>query len=189
MALKAGSVLTLPDLACIGLVNKVGDAYLSEKGVYHVIPIEIKAKFAGRDGVFFLVFEPRWFGASFDPKELLAEEPRKPVKYGMYCRTCAGEARPSLLANILGDKFEAFAGEFDNLDNPTADDVAEIFRTYAAGQDVGYIMAQRKDEDGKPMEQYNIQRFFDISDAGLAEITRQAQSEKRKTPLVITWDE
>lgn len=189
MALKAGSVVAMPDLACIGLVKKVGDAYLSQKEVYHVIAIEVEAKFGGRDGLFFVCFEPRWFGASFDPTILITEESHKPVKYGMYCRTVNGVAKPSVLVSVLGEQFEAFGNEFNALEAPSAKDVSDILRQYALGRDVGYILTQRKGEDGELMEQYNISRFFPLTDEGIKIISEQAKSAKRKTPLVITWDE
>jgi hypothetical protein len=139
--------------------------------------------------VFFLVFEPRWFGSDFDPKALLEEERQKPVKYGMYCRTVNGEAKPSVLAAILGEQFDAFAAEFDGLEEPTAEDVEQIFRKYAAGVDVLYVMKQRKDEDGKPMEQYNITSFYPATEESITNLIEQSQNPKRKTPLTVTWDE
>jgi hypothetical protein len=67
--------------------------------------------------------------------------------------------------------------------------VSDILRQYALGRDVGYLLTQRKDEDGTLMEQYNVSRFFPLTDEGLKNITEQAANPKRKTPLLTTWDE
>jgi len=189
MALKAGSVQALPDLACVGLIKKVGDPYLSEKGVYHVIAIEIEGKYAARDGVFFLVFEPRWFGARFDPDELTNERDAKgrPIKHGMYRRTVADEQKPSVLQAILGDEFEKFSNEFTE-DDPTAEDIGRIIRKHLNGRDVLYLMKQRLDEDKKLTEQYNIQAFYPLTEEQMEYLIEQSTNERRKTPLVVTWD-
>ena len=187
MALKAGSVQPMPDLACIGLVKRVGEVYLSEKGVYHVLPLEIEAKFGGRDGVFFYIFEPRWFGKNFDPETLLREE-KKGTKYSMYRRSVNDEKRPSILACLVGDKFPEVAAELDAIDEVDEKHVEELIRKYATGNDVGYIMVQRKDEEKNLMEQYNIQRFFPLTDEELQKVTEQAKG-KRRQPLVVTLDE
>lgn len=188
MALKAGSVLQLPDLACIGLVEAVDPAYLSQKGVYHVLPIKIKGKFGARDGVFFFIFEPRWFGASFEATDLLNEGTSGRTKYGMYCRNVNGEGRNAILPSVLGEEFENFAAEFDGLEEPSGEEVGQIIRKYLVGRDVVYTMKQRTDEDGKLTEQYNIAGFFPYTDESLQYLVQQSQNENRKTPLVVTWD-
>lgn len=195
MALKAGSVLALPDLACIGSIAKVGDAYLSQKGEYHVFSIEVKAKFAGRDGVFFVVFEPEWFAPGFSPADLLERE-KGSVKYGMYGRTVLHEEKPTILTAILGESFEAFDADLDKsgigearTDLEAAKIVSSLVRKHAIGREVVYIMTQRKDEEGKLMETYNVQRFLPYSEDTLVDLAEQAANGKRKTPLVVTWDE
>lgn len=187
MALKAGSVLQLPDLACIGMVEKVDNAYLSQKGVYHVLPLKIKGKYAGRDGVFFFIFEPRWFGASFEAHDLLEEGAAGRTKYGMYCRNVNGEGRNAILPSVIGEEFESFANEFTNED-PSGEEVGEIVRKYLTGKDVVYVMKQRTDDDGKLTEQYNIAGFYPYTQESLDYLIEQSKNEKRKTPLVVTWD-
>ena len=188
MALKAASVPVLPDLACIGMVEKVDAAYLSKNGVYHVLPLKIKSKYAGRDGVFFYIFEPRWFGANFNASELLAEGAAGRTKYGMYCRNVNGEGRNAILTSTLGDDFEAFAGEFEALEEPSHTEVGEIVKKYLTGKDVVYVMKQRTDDDGKLTEQYNISGFYPYTQETLDYLVAQSENEKRKTPLVVTWD-
>lgn len=191
MALKAGSVLPLPDLACMGHIAKVGDAKLGTKGVYHNVPVEVKGKFAGRDGVFFFIFEPRWFGASFDPDELKGEfdDKGRPMKYRLYMAYINGESRPSTLAAILGDDFDKFAAELTTED-PTPQEIAEKLREFFVGREVMYVMKQRKDEDtGTLMDQYNIQSFYAATVENIKYLQEQANNPKRKTELVVTWDE
>jgi hypothetical protein len=189
MALKAGVVQAMPDLACIGLVKKVGEVYLSTKEVYHVLPVEIEAKFGGRDGLFFYLFQPSWFGAKFDPETLLKED-KKGTRYGMYRRYVNDEKRPSVLACLVGEEFDKLAAEFDALGEVNEKHVEEIIRQYAVGRDVGYVMTQRTDPETKElMEQYNIKSFFPLTDEELKRVTEQAGSEKRRKPLVVTWDE
>ncbi len=195
MALKAGTVQSMPDLACIGMVKSVGEAYLSEKGVYHVLPVEVTAKFGGRDGLFFFLFQPRWFAGKFEPTDLLKED-AKGTLYSMYRRYVATEVKrgdkkelSGALVALAGDEFPKLAAEFDALDTVSEKDVEEAIRRYVVGRDVGYIMTQRKDEDGSLMEQYNIQRFFPLTDTEIKYVTEQAENKKRRQPLVVTWDE
>lgn len=190
MALTAGVVPAMPDLACIGMVSKVGEVKLSDKGVYHVLPIEIKAKFSGKDGTFFLIFEPRWFGGSFDPKDLLEEGKVGQTKYSFYRRLVADANKPSALQAILGEDFDAAAAEFDSIGDPDEKQVADVIRKYATGKDVGYVQYQRTDEDGELMEMYNIKYFFPADGDNMNSVIEQAGNEKRKRgPLVVTWDE
>ena len=190
MALTAGVVPAMPDLACIGMVAKVDDVRLSDKKVYHVLPIEIKAKFSGKDVTYFLIFEPRWFAANFDPQVLLEEGRDGSIKYSFYRRTVADAKKPSVLQVILGGEFENVAAEFDAIGEPTAEQVADVIRRHALGQEVGYVQYQRTDEDGELMEQYNIKYFFPLDDDTLKTTAEQAQSPKRKRgPMVVTWDE
>lgn len=188
MALKAGSVPSMPDLACVGLVKKVGEAYLSEKGVYHVLPLEVKANYGGRDGMFFFLFQPRWFEQGFDPQDLLREEKAGKL-YGVYRRQIADEARPSVLQAIMGEEFDKLAEAFDDAPEATPEVIEEILREFLTGREVGYIMTQRKDEDGALTEQYNIQRFFPLDEETIKAVVEQSQNPKRRTPLVVTWDE
>lgn len=191
MALTAGVVPALPDLACIGMVSKVGEVKLSEKGVYHVLPIEIKGKFSGKDGTYFLIFEPRWFGSAFVPKSLLDEGKDGATKYSFYRRVVNDVNKPSVLKAILGEDFDKAGAEFDAIgDEPSAEQVADVIRRYAVGKDVGYVQYQRTDEDGELMEMYNIKYFFPTDDDSLGEVVEQSNNQKRKRgPLVITWDE
>jgi hypothetical protein len=189
MALTAGVVPAMPDQACIGLVKKVGDVYLSAKGVYHVLPIEIEGKFSGRDGTFFFLFEPRWFHATFDPQVMLQEGKDGQTKYSLYRRMVNDASKPSVLQAILGDDFNAFAAEFDSLGEPDEKQIADVIRRNASAKDVGYVLNQRTDEDKELMEQYNIKYFFPVTDEALASMVEQSENHKRRRgPLVITWD-
>lgn len=189
MALAAAGVLELPDLACIGVVSKVGQAYLSKSGAFYVVAITIDAKGAGRAGTFFLTFEPRWFGDGFNPKDLLSE-PEGSKLYGMYRRTVNNGTDRTTLAALLNDRFDAFAAEFDGNPEPTPSDIDAALRKHLVGQDVLYIMVQRTDDSGELMEQYNIKSFFAINDDNINYLMEQVENKggKRKTPLVITWD-
>ena len=190
MALTAGVVPAMPDLACIGMVAKVGDVKLSEKGVYHVLPIEIKGKFSAKDGTFFFLFEPRWFNADFDPQVMLDEGKDGVTKYSLYRRMVADAKKPSTLQVVLGEAFAEVASEFDGIGEPSAEQVADVIRRHSQGNEVGYVMYQRTDEDGELMEQYNIKYFFPLDDESLKSMQETAASPKRKRgPLVVTWDE
>lgn len=189
MALTAGVVPALPDLACLGMVKKVGDVKLSEKGVYHVLPIEVSAKFSGKDGTFFFLFEPRWFASDFDPKVLLEEGSVGQTKYSLYRRMVADAKKPSTLAAILGEDFDAAAAEFDQIGDPDEKQVADVIRKHATGKDVGYVQYQRTDEDGELMEMYNIKYFFPATDEAMQAIAETATEKRKRGPLVVTWDE
>lgn len=191
MALKAASVLALPDLACQGFIKKVGNVKLSDKGVYHVLPIEVEGKYAARDGVFFFIFEPRWFGASFDPEVLKDEldSQGRPIKYRMYLSNINGEGRPSALVSLLHEDFEAFSDELTEED-PTPEGIADLLREVLTGREVLYIMKQSKDsETGALMDRYNIQSFYAPTTENVEYLQKQADNPKRKTPLVVTWEE
>jgi hypothetical protein len=190
MALTAGVVPALPDLACTGLVAKVGEVKLSEKGVYHVLPIEVKATSAGKDGTFFFLYEPRWFGSSFNPSVMLEEGKDGATKYSLYRRMVADSKKASTLQAILGEDFDKAAAEFDEIGEPDAKQVADVIRRHATGKDVGFVSYQRTDEDGELMEMYNIKYFFALNEESIKSITEQAANQKRRRgPLVVTWDE
>jgi len=203
----AGTVLEMADLACIGMVKKVGEVKLSEKGVFHVLPLEIEARFSGKDGMFFFIFEPKWFGRMFDPQELAdadkafndehaaeikAHRAKRSGKYGIYRRYINDTARVSVLKAVCsgeGDCFADVATAFDALEKVDPKDVENIFRQYLTGRDVGYVMSQRTDEDGGLMDQYNIARFFPMTDDGVKGIIRESGKPRRRKSLVVTWDE
>ena len=189
MALTAGVVLAMPDIACIGMVSKVGDVKLSQSGVYHVLPVEIKAKYSGKDGTTFVTFEPRWFARDFNPKTFQEEGRDGFTKSGMYRRTVADEKKPAMLQVLLGENFAAAAAEFDEIGEPTAEEVADVIRRHALGNEVGYVSYQRVDE-GELMEMYNIKYFFPLNDDSRQQVIDQSKDPKRRRgELVITWDE
>jgi hypothetical protein len=184
MALQMGKVVRKPDLACVGIVKKVNDAYLSEKGVYHVLPVEIEAKAGGQSNTFYFLFQPTWFERGFDLEALAEADPKL---YGSYRKFIADEKRPSILQCLVGEE------NFNNLEaltKATPKDITALIRENALGNDVGYVCYQRTDEDGTLMDQYNINRFFPVTDAGVEAIINESQNDKRRRgPLVITWDE
>lgn len=192
MPFKAASVLPLPDLACQGYISKVGNAKLSDKGVYHNIPIEVKGRYAGRDGVFFFIFEPRWFGANFDPEVLENEldEKGRPMKHRFFMQNILGDehSKPSVLVSILGDDFEALSASLPEDESPDPQVIADLLREALQGREVVYVMKQRKD-DGHLVDGYNIQSFYAPTDENIEYLEKQAANSKRKTPLVATWQE
>lgn len=204
----AGQVPEMPDLACIGYVKKVGEVKLSEKGVFHVLSLEIEGRYSGKDGTFFFIFEPRWFEKSFDPKTLIEEDEafneahaaeikagvvKRSGKNGIYRRYINDKTRPSVLQAICdgedGSIFAEVAARFDALPAVTPKDVENILREYLTGREVGYVMTQRTDDDGSLMDLYNIARFFPLTQSGLKAITEEANNPRRRKPLVVTWDE
>jgi hypothetical protein len=193
MALKAAEVLAMPDLACIGVIAKVDKVRLSEKGVYHVLPIEVKGQYGAKDATFFYIFKPEWFDPSFDPRTL-ADEPKV---YGVYKRYVADAARDSVLSAVAnsGDErgFDKLAAEFDTLAAVDEHSVEQVLREHLAGKETGYILSQRKDKDDNGnsvlMEQYNINRFFNPTEEAMADLIKQAANPKRRVPLIVTWDE
>jgi hypothetical protein len=204
MALSGGSVQRMPDLACSGMISAIGEVHLSnsEAAYYYVLPVEVKAKFAGRDGVFFLLFRPEWFANDFNSNSLLDGTRDGEVHFSMYRRHIStrlfndrGErikgARPSVLQAILGEQFKTFAAEFDALEVEPKDMevVAAIIGRYIVGEDVLYVLQQRQDQ-GELMESYNITRFVEQTDEEVKALAKEAGNPKRKRgPLVITWDE
>ncbi len=191
MSLQAGKIPKMPDLACLGAVKDVGEAYLSDKGVYYVLPIQIEGKFGARDATFFFLFQPKWFEKAFDPATLLKED-RKGRLYGAYRRFVNDETRVSALSALAGDAFESLVEAFDGLGAVDETAVAEVLRQTLVGQDVGYILTQRYDiTDGKktPTELYNIGRWFRLDEAGLKGIAEESNNPKRKKSLVVTWED
>jgi hypothetical protein len=201
MALTAGEVQSKPDLAVAGMVKEVGAVALSksEKAYYYVLPIYIDAKFgqSGSTHAFYFLFRPEWFAAGFDPHDLIDGSKDGEVRFGFYRRMVAnrltskdGErlqsAQPSVLQAILGDQFDKFAAEFDSLTGePDETQVAALIRKYITGLDVVYVLNQRKD-NGELSEQYNVVSFTDDPNG----LVKQSQNKNRKRgPLVITWDE
>ncbi len=191
MSLAAGKIPKMPDLACLGVVKEVGDVYLSEKGVYYVIPVQIEGKYGGRDATFFFLFQPKWFERNFDPATLLKED-RKGKLYGAYRRFVNDESRVSALVALAGKEFSALVEAFDGLEKVDEKAVEEVLKQILPGQDVGYILTQRFDmAEGKrtPTEMYNIGRWFALDEAGLKAISVDANNPKRRKPLVMTWED
>jgi hypothetical protein len=204
MAFKAGSVDAKPDLACIGTVTKVGDAKLSKKGVYSVIALELKGQRAAFNATAFFIYRPEWFRTDFDPKTEI-EDVTAELEDGsvvtttraqlmrQYCQRIQDKKNTSELEALMAGKPNGFAklGEaFDGLTTePTTEGVGQILKEHLSGAEVGYVLTQRKDEDGELMEQYNVQKFFPATDDGIEGMLRSASSSKRTRPIVITWDE
>jgi hypothetical protein len=203
MALVGGSVQRMPDLACAGMISGVGEIHLSksEAAYYYVLPIEVKAKFAGRDGVFFLLPRPEWFDKNAVPEEMLDGTRDGEIHYSMYRKHISNKlfnekgeritgAKPSVLQAILWNGFDKFANEFNALiANPDEHMVAELIGRYIVGQDVFYVLQQRID-DGELTEQYNIVRFVEATEEGKESLEKEAKNPRRKRgPLVITWAE
>ena len=200
MVFKAGAVPSMPDLACIGMIKKVGEVRLSNKGVYHVLPIEIEGTRGGKNGTYFFLFQPRWFEPNFDPAVLLAEDEaiRQEVDefgkkknsslYTMYRRYIADEKNVSVLQALAGDNWDAMAEAFDRQSNSDPKTIEGILREYLTGNEVVYTMTQRTEDDGSLMDQYNISRFYPATEEGLKAVMESAKSSRRKRPLVITWD-
>jgi hypothetical protein len=200
MALTAGEVQTKPDLAVVGMVKEVGAVALSksEKAYYYVLPIYIDAKFgqSGSTHVFYYLFRPEWFADGFDPRSLLDGSADAQTHFNFYLKNVyrkitnpQGErlnsAQPSVLQAILGDKFTEFGDEFAPGMEPDETFVAAVIRKYITGLDVVYVLNQRKDQ-GELSEQYNVASFTDDPDG----LVRQSKNKNRKRgPLVITWDE
>jgi hypothetical protein len=187
MPLQAAEAIELPDLICRGYVEQVKDPYLSEKGVYHVLPINIKAIELGKDGTFFFLFRPEWFGSKFNPKSLLDGTEQGRRLYGNYRRFIADRQSKSVLTILAGDNFDAIAAEFEANENPTPEEIAAVLKQYLTGNEVGYVMTQRKDSDGYLTDNYNIDRFFSLTDEDIDRVIRAA--EKRKKDTVVTWQD
>jgi len=193
MAFKPGIVQKMPELACIGMVKAVGDAYKKEGGTYHVLPIDIEGMYAGRTGKFFFLFEPCWFGKDFDPASLLERDPSGKL-YGGYRRMVNDEKKTSALVGLCGEVFESVAKAFDEAGEATAEQINQILREALTGREVGYICRQRvdKDEEGKKelTEFYQIDRFFDLSkEEEVQAVIEASENESRRTQLVVTWDQ
>jgi len=192
MAFKPGNVQKMPDLACIGLVKKVGDVCKKDEGVYHYIPIEIEAKYGGRSGSFYFLFQPDWFGKAFDPAVLLEKSPDGKL-YGTYRRMINDQKRVAALVGLCGDSFELVSKAFDEAGDASPDQIISILREALTGRDVGYVCRQRKDKDEagnrELTEFYNIDRFFKLDEESLQAIIEASENESRRTPLVVTWDQ
>jgi hypothetical protein len=219
MALKAGAVRQKADRAVIGNVTKVNDANLSKirvvtnqdgekvlKGGYlYVINLELKGQRGGNDGNFYYLYRPEWFGATFDPETdfepLTVTDEESGMSHTvsvttldrMYRQYVSDKKGVSALEALLASTPNGFAKLAETLDalttEPTAKGVEQILKEVLAGVEVGYILQQRKDDDGTLTDKWNVQSFFGATDEGIEYITRSANSSKRRNPLVLTWDE
>ncbi len=202
MSLKAGTIPDMPDLACMGIVKKVGEVRLSNKGVYHVLPIEIEGKAGGRNGTYFFLFQPRWFGKTFDPAQLMDEDEairletdpetgkkRTSALYTMYRRYVNDEKKASALKCLAGENWNSMVGVFDGLAEVNEKVIEQVLREFLTGNEVVYVMTQRTEDDGSLTEQYNIQRFVPATVEGAKSVVKESENPRRRRPLVITWDE
>jgi len=199
MALAQAVVPEKPDLACIGVITKVGEVKQSEGSKFHSIPLEIKGKSGSPDGRYYYTFQPRWFQAGFDPRVLIQEDKeykeagQKAGQYFLYCRNIAyaNARRPGALEALLGEGFAEFASTFDSMkdDDVTPDVIEQALREVLVGAETGYILKQRTDEEGNPSENYSVDYLFKLDVEGLKGIEMSAASTKRKRPLIMMWNE
>ena len=211
MALPQAKIQELPDLACVGTIKEVGPVKSPGEGkIYHTIQISIEGAAGGRDSSSVFCFQPEWFDQRFDGDALdnLAETDKAAGRqfgpYWMYCRTVAhekGNATLQVLAQCngvgepadengfakLGEQFDAIKGTMD------ATTVQGILRDFLLGKEVGYVLSQatEKDADGnrKLLDKYQVNSFFVPSNEGMAYMVKQQSSNRRKRPLIVTWNE
>lgn len=207
MAFKAAQVQELPDKACIGRITEVGDAYMSAKGVYGVLPISIEASFAGQNTTYYFLFRPEFFEPTFDPETILVTDYEDSEGnavdghkvYGMYKKFIHDESKTSVLVALTTnsddpDGFSRLAAAVDKLTPPVdLATVTQILQEHLLGREVGYVLSQRvdRDEDGNKVltELYQVNYFFPVTSEGLESVLKSANSGRRKRPLVITWPE
>jgi len=197
MALRMAEVPEKPDLICLGEVREVGEPKLSESGSLYYLPIEIQSAQAP-DATFYFLFRPEWFRADFDPSVLRQqdEQARKeaedlgetppPSQYALYCRFIAYQGQPAALQILAGDQFEKLASTFDQIppDQITPEIVAAVLREFLVGNEVGYILRQRRDRETRELtEYYGIHRLFP------AERYKDYErpNPRRRHPAVVTW--
>jgi hypothetical protein len=191
MAFNRAQIQELPDLACVGIVKRIGDGKPSktEGSPYHVMAIEVKAQGIGKDGTFYWLYQPDWFRSDFDPRSL-----GDGVLYSMYGKHFAHSKKPSILEALANcaqpSGFDKLAEQFQSIEAQgiTDETVTELLREFLTGAEVGFISGQRKDE-GELTEQYQINRFFVPDEDGIAAVEREAANARRKKPLKITWQE
>ena len=199
MALTKAVVPDKPDLACIGVVTKVGEVKQSEGSLFNSIPLEIKGRAGSPDSRYYFTFQPRWFQQGFDPRQLIQEDKelkdagRKAGQYFLYCRNIAyaNKNRPGSLEILLGDNFDAFAGMLDNIkaEDVTPDLLEQSLREVLVGAECGYLLKQRTDEDGNPSENYGVDYLFRADESTLKAVESSAAGTRRKRPLMVMWNQ
>lgn len=199
MSLSKATVAERPDLACIGSVQKVGEVKQSEGSKFHNFAIELKGHFGAPDSTYYFTFQPRWFSRGFDPTILAGEDKvlkAANAKAGLaflYAKNIAyaNAKKPGALEVLLGDNFAAVASAFDQMEpqEVTAETVVNILREVIVGAEAGYVLRQKKDEEGNLADQYQLYYFFPTAEGILNSFSEAAANPRRKTPMVVTWDE
>lgn len=199
MALGIGEVVAQPDQACLGTVKSVGNtrASATEGSPYYVTDIEIVGEEGAKNAKYFLVYEPRWFAPDFDVKQLLQEGEAGGKKYQTFRKNIADKKRTGALQALAGvadstgePNYPSLFAAFDELaEEPTPEEIEEILRERLVGQSVGYVLKQDTDESGELMDRMTVSYFFFANTDGVEAITKSAGNAKRRSPLILTWDE
>jgi len=177
----------LPKLNCLGYVGSVGEAKISQSGVYIVQPITIEPTQGGKKGFVNFLYRPEWLRPGFNPASLKAEENGNSL-FTVYKMHVAGTNNLSTLAGIAGSdaNFNLLAGQLqaaiegvDDANVPAT--VTAILQEFISENtpEIGYYSSQKMEATGEMNGTRKVKRAV----AGQREITGYfypgADSDKR----------
>lgn len=195
----------LPDIACIGIVEEVGDGKESESKDYFVQPIRIKGVAGSRNATVQFLYRPEWLTPSFRVAsfEELSEARRKSFTF-VYGKNVYSRSKTSNLSGLSGsdDNFAALAEllkaipEAERLNPMTVTTILRRFFREHESEKIGYVLTQKREkiesEDGGKPEYvrapgYEIGSWFRVDDEGLKRIAGRAARSTDKS-FIIGFD-
>ena len=201
-----------PDLAVIGTIKTVKNFEKSKKpnSPFYSAELEIEHSSkcpGGRDASYYLTLIPEFCTDDFDQQlQTLANAGKgtpASALYFVYSSNIAktggkdkeGNQKPGrgALQVILQADFEKLGevfAQFKVATPPSIEQLNQVFQKLLTGRNVGYVLRQRKEDDGETlMDSYEVSYFFPATSAGIEGIKTSAGSKRRKSPLVLTWEQ
>lgn len=199
----------LPQLVCVGQVDEVLEAKVSDSGNYCVQPIRLSALGAGRGQTIYFLYRPEWFQEGYKPDSMKEMEDGK-GPYFVYGKMINKRGDTSYLRGLAGSQeaFDRLAGILFDLphveDNKTEDYLALVTQTlkefFESNVDevgdkvkIGYVLRQErtdtgeKGEDGKKIyileNRYVVNKFFDPTPEALARWEKTAKGSNGRTKV------
>lgn len=146
----------LPRLNCLGYIGSVGEAKISQSGVFVVQPITIEGVQGGKKGFVNFLYRPEFLRPGFNPTSLKAEENGMSLWY-VYKMHIAGTNSLSTLAGIAGteENFNQLAAKIqsaiegiEDVDVPPV--VQGILQEFATevNPEIGFFSSQKMEATG-----------------------------------------
>lgn len=187
-----GEAAKLPQIYCVGTVNKVSNLRDSKTpgSPYQVIDVEIEPLFAPakRNYTFYFTFDPEWIRADVGPE---VTESR------MYRKSIASKGQTGALQGLLNGSYGELVEGVLEAGSATSEELFDFLVENSTGQTVGFVLEQSQDSEevidedtGELVKQYyrtdkhQVGRFF--RPAEVAAIEKRVAKSKGNSKIM--WE-